>query len=145
MPPKPIAASFPITCAPTCVTTSGITGFTLPGMIEVPFWSSGSAISASPARGPEPRKRMSFATLISETATVFSAPDASTIPSRAACASNGSAGAEISRPVSRASSPRTFAANSGCVLRPVPVAVPPSGICPRRGNVSLDAIDALRT
>ncbi len=32
---------------------------------------------------------MSFATFVSETATVFSAPEASTIPSRAACASNG--------------------------------------------------------
>ena len=43
---------------------------------------------------------MSFAIFVSETATVFSAPDASTIPSRAACASNGSAGAEIVSPVS---------------------------------------------
>ena len=43
---------------------------------------------------------MSFAIFVSETATVFSAPDASTIPSRAAVASNGSAGAEIVRPVS---------------------------------------------
>jgi hypothetical protein len=79
---------------------------------------------------------MSFATFVSDTATVFSAPDASTIPSRAACASNGSAGGEISSPVSRASTSRTRAANSGCVLRPVPVAVPPSGIWPSRGNTS---------
>ncbi len=79
---------------------------------------------------------MSLATLVSETATVLSAADASTIPSRAACASNGSAGGEISSPVSRASRSRTRAANSGCVFRPVPVAVPPSGICPSRGSVS---------
>ena len=38
------------------------------------------------------------------TATTFSAPDASTRPSRAACASNGSAGGEIWRPVSAESS-----------------------------------------
>ena len=41
MPPTVIAASLPITCAATCVTTSGMTGLTLPGMIELPFWSSG--------------------------------------------------------------------------------------------------------
>ena len=72
--PTVIAASFPITWADTCVTTSGMTGFTLPGMIELPFWSSGSRISARPARGPEPMSRRSFAIFVSETATVFSAP-----------------------------------------------------------------------
>ena len=49
-----------------------------------------------------------------------------------ACASNGSAGrqdrAGRCRPTSRA---RTRSANSGWVFRPVPVAVPPSGIWPR--------------
>ena len=74
MPPIVIAASFPITCAATCVTTSGITGLTLPGMIELPFCSSGRKISASPARGPEPISRRSFAIFVSETATTLSAP-----------------------------------------------------------------------
>ncbi len=64
MPPIAIAVSLPITCAATCVTTSGITGLTLPGMIELPFWSSGREISASPARGPEPMKRRSFAIFV---------------------------------------------------------------------------------
>ena len=32
-----IAPSLPITCAPTWITTSQITGLTLPGMIEEPF------------------------------------------------------------------------------------------------------------
>ena len=103
-----IAASLPITCAATCVTTSGMTGFTFPGMIELPFCSSGRKISARPARGPEPMKRRSFAIFVSETATVFSAPDASTSPSRAACASNASAGAEIVRPVSSESAPHAL-------------------------------------
>ena len=67
-------ASLPITCAATWVTTSGMTGLTLPGMIDEPFWSSGRKISARPARGPEPMKRRSFAIFVSETATVFSAP-----------------------------------------------------------------------
>ena len=48
MPPIVIAVSLPITCAATCVTTSGMTGFTLPGMIELPFWSSGSADLGEP-------------------------------------------------------------------------------------------------
>ncbi len=55
MPATVIAMSLPITCAATWVTTSGITGLTLPGMIDDPFCSSGMTISASPVRGPEPR------------------------------------------------------------------------------------------
>ena len=97
-------------------------------MIDEPFWSSGMTISDRPVRGPDPIQRMSFAILVSETATVLSAPEVSTRPSRAACASNGSAGGEIVSPVSAVSRSRTRAANSGWVLSPVPVAVPPSGI-----------------
>ena len=41
MPPIVIAVSLPITCAATWSTTSGITGLTLPGMIDEPFCSSG--------------------------------------------------------------------------------------------------------
>ena len=48
MPPIVIAASLPITWAATWITTSGITGLTLPGMIEEPFCSSGRRSSASP-------------------------------------------------------------------------------------------------
>src|SRR6266542_637002 len=70
MPPIAIAWSLPITCAATWVTTSGITGLTFPGMIELPFCSSGRKISASPARGPEPMKRRSLAIFVSETAAV---------------------------------------------------------------------------
>jgi hypothetical protein len=55
---------------------------------------------------------MSFAIFVSETATVFNAPEVSTIPSRAAVASNGSAGAEISSPVSSERIARTRSANS---------------------------------
>ncbi len=132
MPPTVIAASLPITWAATWVTTSGITGLTLPGMIELPFWSSGRKISASPARGPEPIRRRSLAIFVSETATVLSAPEASTSPSRAAWASKWSAGAATRSPVSSASSARTRSANSGWVFIPVPTAVPPSGIWPSR-------------
>ena len=41
MPPTVTAVSLPITCAPTWSTTSGMTGLTLPGMIDEPFCSSG--------------------------------------------------------------------------------------------------------
>ena len=50
----------------TCVTTSAITGFTLPGMIDEPGCRSGSRISAKPVRGPLPISRMSFAILNSD-------------------------------------------------------------------------------
>ena len=88
-----IAASLPITWSPTWITTSQITGLTLPGMIDDPFCSSGRRISARPARGPEPISARSLAILIIETATTFNAPDSSTRASRLPWASNGSAGA----------------------------------------------------
>ena len=135
-PPRAIAASLPITWSPTWIATSQITGLTLPGMIEDPFWSSGSRISARPARGPEPISARSPQILISETAITLSAPESSTSASRLPFASNGSSGAEISSPVASASLARTPSANSGCVLIPVPVAVPPSGIWPTRPRVS---------
>ena len=98
-------------------------------MIEEPFCSSGRKSSPMPARGPEPISARSLAILVSETATTFSAPDSSTSASRLACASNGSSGARIVEAgVGRRARSRTRSANSGCVLRPVPVAVPPSGI-----------------
>ena len=104
-----IAVSLPITCALTWSTTSGITGLTLPGMIEEPFCSSGRNSSPMPARGPEPISARSLAILVSETATTFSAPDSSTSASRLPCASNGSSGALTVRPVSAASFSRTRA------------------------------------
>ena len=107
------AASLPITCAQTIDTTSGMTGFTLPGMIELPFCSSGRNSSARPARGPEPIHAMSFAILVSETASTFSIADSSTRASRLPCASKACSGGRISRPVSPARRSRTRAANSG--------------------------------
>ena len=117
------AVSLPITWAATWSTTSGITGLTLPGMIDEPFWSSGSCSSPSPVRGPEPISTRSLAILVSDTATTLSAPCSSTSASRLAWASKRSRGASP-----RPSFSRTRSANSGWVLRPVPVAVPPSGI-----------------
>jgi hypothetical protein len=60
---------------------SAMTGFTLPGMMEEPGCTSGSAISARLARGPAPSQRMSFAIFMRLTATVFRAPLVKTVPS----------------------------------------------------------------
>ena len=69
VPPKATAVSLPITCAATWVTASGMTGLTLPGMIELPGCRSGRKISDSPVRGPLPIHRRSLAILMSATAT----------------------------------------------------------------------------
>ena len=118
-PPTVIATSLPITCAPTCMTTSGITGLTLPGMIDEPFCSSGRKISPMPARGPEPISARSLAIFVSDTATTFSAPDSSTSASRLACASNGSSGAEISRPLASLSARPDALGELGVRVQPV--------------------------
>jgi hypothetical protein len=70
-PAQVIVVSLPITCAQTIIIASHITGFTLPGMIELPGCVAGSWISPIPHRGPLPSQRMSFAILNKLTATVF--------------------------------------------------------------------------
>ena len=58
--------------------------------------------------GPDPIQRRSLQILVSETAMTRRAPDASTRPSRAPCASKWSSASVIGRPVSAASSSMTF-------------------------------------
>jgi hypothetical protein len=60
------------------LTISGIEGFTLPGMIEEPGCTAGSAISARPARGPLLSSRRSLATFDSSTARRRIAPEYAT-------------------------------------------------------------------
>ena len=79
--------SLPMTCAATMVAASGITGFTLPGMMLLPGWSGGSAISPSPASGPLFIRRRSLAIFMRLTAMTFSCPDSSTAVSCADMAS----------------------------------------------------------
>src|ERR1700691_5544389 len=86
MPAIVIVASLPTTCAATINTASGMTGFTLPGMIELPGWRLGIAISPMPQRGPDANQRMSLAILVSDAAIVLSTPEASTAASLAAIA-----------------------------------------------------------
>ncbi len=66
-----IAASLPMTWAATIVTASGITGFTLPGMMLLPGCSAGSAISPRPASGPLFIQRRSLAIFIRLTAATL--------------------------------------------------------------------------
>src|SRR5687767_8325507 len=70
--------SLPITSKAIWFTTSGITGFTLPGMIELPACTAGSAISPMPARGPLESRRRSLQTLESLTAMRLSTPESCT-------------------------------------------------------------------
>src|SRR5690242_6216827 len=83
-----MVASLPITCAQTIAIASGITGLTLPGMIEEPGCSAGSSISASPASGPEFIQRRSLLIFISAQASAFNWPDNSTAASCADMPSN---------------------------------------------------------
>ena len=89
-PPTASAASLPTTWAATWVTTSGMTGFTLPGMIEEPGWSDGRRSSPIPVRGPEPSRRTSFAILKRLTAAPRSAPESASGASCAPCAAKWS-------------------------------------------------------
>ena len=56
----------------TMFVTSGITGFTLPGMIDEPGCVAGRLISCSPQRGPDDSSRRSLPTLASLIARLFS-------------------------------------------------------------------------
>ena len=126
-----------------------------PGMMDDPGSFSGSSSSPRPHRGPEPRYRISLAIFIKLTATVLRAPEASTMASCAASASNyGTSQPRLcsedlgltllgavmkSYPVILEISAATFSSNPFLVLRPcvhqscstlhaqltVPTAVPP--------------------
>jgi hypothetical protein len=75
------AVSSPIAWAATIAAASGTTGFTLPGMMLLPGWRAGSAISPSPERGPLFIQRRSFAIFMREVAYVRSAPEKATTAS----------------------------------------------------------------
>ena len=63
--------SLPMTRKQTMFTTSGITGFTLPGMIEEPGCFGGRLISRSPHRGPDESRRRSLQIFESLIARLF--------------------------------------------------------------------------
>src|SRR6478672_6749475 len=63
--------SLPITRKHTLLTTSGITGLTLPGMIDDPGCFGGRLISLRPHRGPDESSRRSLHTFESFIARLF--------------------------------------------------------------------------
>jgi hypothetical protein len=67
--------SLPMISKQTWFTTSGMTGLTLPGMMEEPGCMAGSRISCRPQRGPDESRRRSLQILESLTATRFNTPD----------------------------------------------------------------------
>ena len=131
-----IAVWWPITWAHTITVASGITGLTLPGMIELPGCSAGSSISPRPASGPAFIQRRSLAILISATANALSWPDSSTASSCAARPSNLFSALSNLMPVCCLSCLATCAPKRGSALMPVPMAVPPSGSRRRRLRLS---------
>jgi hypothetical protein len=95
-------------------------------MIELPGSFSGIEISPRPERGPLASQRMSLAIFVSAAASPRSAPCSATSASFAASASNLFGAESNSIPVYCETSAATRSPNSGCVLSPVPTAVPPS-------------------
>ena len=63
--------SLPMTRKHTWFTTSGMTGFTLPGMIDEPGCFAGRLISRKPHRGPDDSSRRSLQTFESLIARLF--------------------------------------------------------------------------
>ena len=125
-PPIPTATSFPITCAQTIVIASDWVGFTLPGMIELPGSFSGIDDFAEAGARTGGSQRTSLAIFISADASVLSAPCSATSGSWPPSAANLFGALLNGRPVRLAMCRALRSANSGCVLRPVPTAVPPS-------------------
>ena len=73
-----MVTSLPMMSKATCETTSGMTGLTLPGMIEEPGCNRGRLISLMPVRGPEDSRRRSLQILDSLTAMRLSTPEVCT-------------------------------------------------------------------
>ena len=100
-------------------------GFTFPGMMEDPGSLAGIKISPIPERGPLASHLTSLAILNKDPATVFRAPDNSTMQSCPPRASNLLTAVLKGKPVRVEISSATMEPNSSNELMPVPTAVPP--------------------
>ena len=120
-----MVTSLPITSKATWLTTSGITGLTLPGMMLEPACTGGRLISPSPARGPEDSSRRSLQLLESLTAIRLSTPDIWTNAPQSWVASTRLAAVTSGSPVISARWRRADSAYPAGALRPVPMAVAP--------------------
>mmetsp|Transcript_47457 Transcript_47457/g.79460 ORF Transcript_47457/g.79460 Transcript_47457/m.79460 type:complete len:324 (+) Transcript_47457:1332-2303(+) len=128
--------SLPMVANATWLTTSGITGFTLPGMMEDPAWRAGRLISFSPARGPLDSSRRSFAVLDSFTATRLSTPETMTKTPESCVASTMSSASTHGMPASLLRCSQASAAYPFGALSCVPIAVPPRLISLNSGITS---------
>src|ERR1044071_8851 len=106
-------------------TSSGITGFTLPGMMDDPGCSAGRLISARPALGPDVNRIRSLDIFESFTARLLSAEEYATNPCWSQVAAIMSAAGTIGLPVSFARRSAHFFAYPFGTLIPVPIAVAP--------------------
>ena len=144
-PPNATAASLPMTWAQTWQTASQMTGLTLPGMIDEPGCRSGTAISASPVRGPEFISRRSLQILYRPNGD---GPQSSRSPrpgaSRAAgrlevVARLGERQVQVGGQRGDDARRRTRAGRSGRC----PTAVPPSGSSPTSGSAAPGPLHAV--
>lgn len=108
--PIPTAASLPTTWQHTMSMLSDCVGLTFPGMMLEPGSFSGRASSPYPARGPEPRNRMSLEILYIDRAMVFRAPARAAWASLAASDSNLLGAVTNGSPVSAAISAAAISA-----------------------------------
>ena len=92
----------------TWFTTSGITGFTFPGMIELPGCIGGRFSSPSPARGPDESSRRSLQIFESFTAQRFITPESCTNTPVSAVASTRSGAVMSEWPKTRLRCSHTF-------------------------------------
>ena len=94
--------SLPMTLKAIWLTTSGMTGLTLPGMIDEPGCIGGRLISLIPARGPDESRRRSLEIFDSLIASRFTADEYITNAPVSWVASTRFAARTTSRPVIRA-------------------------------------------
>ena len=135
--PHATAASLPMTWVATWSTASHRTGFTLPGMIELPGWRSGRCSSPRPADGPEPIQRMSSAHFVRATATTRT--QARQLDEGVARRVVGDVVGGLGEAAGRSPSPagpRRRRRSPAGTLMPVPTALPPRGSSPTRGRAS---------
>ena len=134
VPAKATAASLPTTWATTCTTISGMTGLTLPGMIELPGWRSGRWISASPAAGPLRHPPQVVGHLDHRDGHRAHHPGRLDQGVPPPLGLEVVAGLHQRQPGPSASRAMTAAANPAGALIPVPTAVPPRASSPSRGS-----------
>ena len=117
--------SFPITRKQIWFTTSGITGFTLPGMMLEPGCIGGKLISFRPQRGPLESKRRSLHIFESFTARRFRADEYITDEPASGVASTRFPASTNGLPEMTRNASTHVCAYPGSVFIPVPIAVAP--------------------